>query len=149
MYWMSWKTQTDGYGWDWCNKWRRLKPYADGDESQWPRIVWHADHEGNGVILYPGKDADAEPISCMRLENIRDGCEDFEYFYLLREKIKEARQSARREELEGLCREAEGLLVIPDDMIEDAERNLADPHLLLDHRTKVAEKLEELTKVVK
>jgi len=42
---------------------------------------------GEGALLYPGKDAGFEgPVASIRLKNIREGMEDYEYFALL-EKI--------------------------------------------------------------
>ena len=39
---------------------------------------------GEGYMIYPGAPAGIDgPVSCMRLKNIRDGMEDFEYFALL------------------------------------------------------------------
>ncbi len=48
---------------------------------------------GDGVLLYPGKDG---PIGSIRLANLRDGLEDYEYLWLLAQKtgkIDVARQS--------------------------------------------------------
>jgi len=150
MYWLSWKTQTDGYGWDWCNKWQRLGPY-EGQEgsSGWPRIAGHVKASGTGMIFYHGKDVDAQPIASIRIENMRDGCEDFEYFHLLREKIKIAKARKGQEPLRRLCQEAEQLLRIPENIIKDADRNIADPCLILKHREKVAEKIETLNQALK
>ncbi|HOZ49039.1 MAG TPA: DUF6067 family protein [Candidatus Hydrogenedentes bacterium] len=44
------------------------------------RIRWNDD----GALFYPGKDAGIEgPIASMRLKNLRDGMEDYEYFVVL------------------------------------------------------------------
>ena len=42
-------------------------------------------------MLYAGKDG---PIGCIRLANIRDGLDDYEYLWLLKEKGKEAQTKA-------------------------------------------------------
>lgn len=43
---------------------------------------------GEGALLYPGKDADFDgPVSSIRLKNIREGMEDYEYFAVLEKAI--------------------------------------------------------------
>ncbi len=54
-----------------------------------PRNPWdnptHGDHwNGEGMLFYPGTDAGINgPIASVRLKNLRDGMEDYEYFILL------------------------------------------------------------------
>jgi len=40
---------------------------------------------GDGNLIYPGPES---PLSSIRLENIRDGLEDYEYLRLLGEKVE-------------------------------------------------------------
>lgn len=41
-------------------------------------------YNGGGYLFYPGKPCGIDgPVSCMRLKNLRDGMEDYEYFLLL------------------------------------------------------------------
>ncbi len=47
---------------------------------------------GDGVLLYPG---DKGPIGSIRLANLRDGLEDYEYLWLLAEKLKNVEQARR------------------------------------------------------
>ena len=55
-----------------------------------PRNPWdnptHGDHwNGEGMLFYPGTDAGIDgPIASVRLKNLRDGMEDYEYFVLLK-----------------------------------------------------------------
>ena len=46
----------------------------------------YGDHwNGEGMLFYPGKDAGIDgPIASIRLKNLRDGMEDYEYFVLLK-----------------------------------------------------------------
>ena len=45
---------------------------------------------GEGILLYPGAPYGINgPVSCIRLEQIRDGQEDYEYFYMLTDYIAE------------------------------------------------------------
>ena len=57
------------------------------------RDVWNdpaplSGQPGDGYLLYPGKDYDVYgPIGTMRLESIREGNEDYEYFWMFSENI--------------------------------------------------------------
>jgi hypothetical protein len=49
-----------------------------------PTFAHPQHYNGGGYLLYPGVPCGIEgPVSCMRLKNIRDGLEDYEYFVLL------------------------------------------------------------------
>jgi glycosyl hydrolase family 123 len=58
--------------------------WGSPDRNPWDdpgfRIRWN----GDGFLFYPGDDAGIEgPVASMRLKNLRDGMEDYEYFVLL------------------------------------------------------------------
>jgi len=58
--------------------------WGSPDRNPWDdpgfRIAWN----GEGALFYPGNDAGIEgPVASMRLKNLRDGMEDYEYFALL------------------------------------------------------------------
>lgn len=56
----------------------------------WNDPVSWWDVNGDGFMTYPGKRYGLlTPISTVRLESIREGKEDYEYFFLLEDKIKE------------------------------------------------------------
>lgn len=74
--------------------------WGSPDRDPWDdpgfRIRWN----GDGALFYPGTDAGIEgPVASIRLKNLRDGMEDYEYFALL-----EARGG--REALEEIVRAA-------------------------------------------
>ncbi len=55
--------------------------FALGDDHGWPHAGAYA---GEGMLLYPGGDAGlAGPVGTIRLKNIREGFEDFEYLAIL------------------------------------------------------------------
>lgn len=58
--------------------------WGSPDRNPWHdpgfRIRWN----GEGALIYPGNDAGIEgPVASIRLKNLRDGMEDYEYFALL------------------------------------------------------------------
>jgi hypothetical protein len=56
--------------------------------NPWDSPGFRVNFNGEGMLFYPGDDAGIEgPIASIRLKNLRDGMEDYEYFVLL-EKAK-------------------------------------------------------------
>jgi hypothetical protein len=59
-------------------------------------------YNGEGALIYPGKDAGFEaPVPTIRLKNIREGMEDYEYFALLE---KATGRQVAEEEVLGVTR---------------------------------------------
>jgi hypothetical protein len=104
---------------------------------------------GDGRFLYPPRPrADKAttpcletPVNSMRWENLRDGMEDYEYFWLLREAIHKAQASSVKAKL---IPEAQKLLEIPPEISQDLTHFTTDPRLLLKHREHVARMIEAL-----
>jgi len=64
--------------------------WGSPDRDPWDdpgfRIRWN----GDGFLFYPGADAGVEgPIASIRLKNLRDGMEDYEYFHILDQQRKQ------------------------------------------------------------
>jgi len=63
--------------------------WVNGDPWNNPN---YSGRNGNGYFLYPPKTPSATPvISSIRLELLREGIEDYEYLYMLKELVKQAR----------------------------------------------------------
>ena len=161
-YWLCWKYQVKGYGWDWINKWRLLKPYdkthdefAAGvheDEpsasresiakpsSTWPRIPWEI-RDNDMCMFYPGQTAEDGPVGSIRMELIRDGIEDHEYFALLREKLEGLKKTQPDHRV---VEPAAKLLAVPEDIAASIREYTLDASLLLRYREELAEALEEM-----
>ncbi len=82
-FWVAWRFQYTGWlHWE-LNVWTNN---LEGDK-RWPEVPWDPARSGirNGEVgrIYPGPDA--TPLPSVRLENMRDGIEDYDYFWLLRE----------------------------------------------------------------
>ena len=83
--WICWKYGARGFECWSPNAWGvnfQKKP------DKWPKVPWVAntfgEYNGDGYLLYPG--ADLKPCSSIRLDALRDGLEDYEYLWLLKEK---------------------------------------------------------------
>ena len=105
--WLNWKYQVKGTLYWGLNVWDKNKPGTDG--KRWPEVPWninsYANFNGDGQLVYPGPNGTL--LSSLRIEAIRDGAEDYEYFYLLQDLIGrlEARQPKNTALIEA-CRQA-------------------------------------------
>jgi hypothetical protein len=106
---------------------------------------------GDGRFLYPPRrDPNRAPtpsldgpINSVRWENLRDGMEDYEYFWLLQQEVH--RVSALHGE-SGLVKEAREQLTVPASVSADLTHFTTDPRLLLAHRDRIARLLEQLAR---
>ena len=104
---------------------------------------------GDGRFLYPpAKDAETNsspcldgPVNSVRWENLRDGMEDYEYFWLLKQAVERAEAAGVPA---GVLHEARQLLVVPPEVSMDLTHFTTDPRLLLAHRDRVARMIEQL-----
>ncbi len=66
--------------------------WSSPQRNPWDSPGFRVNFNGEGMLFYPGEDAGVEgPITTIRLKNLRDGMEDYEYFTLLeKRKGKEA-----------------------------------------------------------
>ena len=83
----------------------------------------------------------AGPVSSIRWEMLRDGLEDYEYFWLLQNALKRAAKSGISSAVISSARQ---LLLIPQKIIQDKTHFTRDPQPLYQHRRQVAEAIEAL-----
>jgi len=116
-----------------------------------PRGVRRHWGNGDGRFIYPppaaavpGKSGPepviAPPVSSIRWEMIREGVEDYEYLYLLRELIDKNRSRLSEDEI----RRYEALLDVPTAITTDMTTFTTDPAPIYEHRRAVAEAIEAL-----
>jgi len=105
---------------------------------------------GDGRFLYPPRAAAATnapclepPVTSFRWENLRDGMQDYEYLWLLRQAIERNRTSNPRTTAVAA---AEKLLNIPVEVSEDTRHFTTDPRRILEHRDRVARLIEDLSR---
>ena len=117
-------------------------------KGQWPAKPWKPyiincfNHKrqyknGMGNYVYPGKDGRILPS--LRLENLRDGVEDYEYLVMLRKLIANSPEST-------LAKRAAKLLRVPAQVAQAVNCYSAEPENLMKYRNKVALMIEELKK---
>ena len=84
--WMSYYNEADGFLFWHTNNWYRGTKYMNEASSFQPdfRLFVIGGAAGDGQFLYPGKD---RPFPSIRLANIRDGSEDYDYLKLLEQAV--------------------------------------------------------------
>ena len=105
---------------------------------------------GDGRFLYPPKEVfqsnercEKGPVSSIRWEMLREGMEDYEYFWLLRDLIR------RVEEKDGklaILRRARELLEVPQNVTASLTEFSKKPEPIYQHREKLARMIVELQK---
>lgn len=95
IWWQAYQQKMDGFLYWGLNVWSHkdnnylIDPEKDGPRLKWGVTTgtgkgdWTDTLSGDGILLYPGKEG---PYGSIRLDNIRDGLEDYEYLWLLQER---------------------------------------------------------------
>jgi hypothetical protein len=101
---------------------------------------------GDGCLLYPGKIYE-KPMSSIRLELMRDGIEDYEYFWILNKYIKQLEKKPKSRKYRVLLRNAKKELKIGSEIIKDLKIYTLAPEVLMEKRKKVARQIEKIKKI--
>lgn len=123
---MSW---TSGYG------------LSEGARQPWGN--------GDGRFFYPPNRDPADtstkylegPVPSIRWELLRDGVEDYEYFWLLRSEVERLKQSGADP---SAYAEAERLLDVPAEVCADLTHFALTPEPIHSHRARLAQAIEQL-----
>jgi hypothetical protein len=137
--WMCWHYDLDGYLCFTSTSYMGMNPqFKMKPEDRWPHSPWvWQDAEGGmgqNYYIYPGPDG---PAASLRLAQLRDGIEDFDYLHLLQERLDQLRALKRPADAPFL-KEAQSLLILAPDLLTSASQYTADGSRLLERRTKVA-----------
>jgi len=101
---------------------------------------------GMGNFIYPGKDGKLLPS--VRLENLRDGLEDYEYLKEL-EKAVQKLKAADGKNNDPLLNEAEALLTVPANVAVAVNNWSTDPEHLLQYRNHIGEVISRINEKTK
>ena len=134
------KFQPDGFLYYSMTIWRDNKPIITGPYTTWNPVSWTIYH-GDGCIFCFGKDG--RPIPTIRLENYRDGLEDYAYHCILREAVRRMKHVEKRttEQTDWLS-EAEKALVVPDALVHSMSVFSQDPQTTAEWRLTIAKIIE-------
>ncbi|MDP4205586.1 MAG: DUF4091 domain-containing protein [Bacteroidota bacterium] len=142
-YWNSTTASPDGYL---QNPWENPMSYVVGYGFAKGKIqAWG---NGDGRYIYPPKQDPnndhrknlEEPVTSIRLEILREGMEDYDYFKILEKLIGEAPASKK-----ALATKASRLLYFDKNFFINGETYSKDPQILLDRRAHIAMMIEKLS----
>lgn len=160
--WQTWQRKIDGIlVWS-TNYWTSSAAFPDGFQDPYedpmgyvsgystPKGVKRHWGNGDGRFIYPPQIASvpgktsgpviAKPVSSIRWEMLREGIEDFEMLWLLRDLLKQKGSRLSSERRKAI----EALLTVPPEITTDMTTFTKSPKPIYDHRSKVAQAIEEL-----
>lgn len=169
--WQSWQYDVQGLL-IWATLWwHSPTAYPDSLQDPWEDpMSWVSGYgtpagtrspwgNGDGRFLYPPRrdpntattPALDGPVNSVRWENLRDGMEDYEYFWLLAQEVQriehvlgeDSGRAASTETTTALA-EAKGLLQVPRTVSLDLTHFTTDPREILAHRHRLARMIESL-----
>lgn len=138
---LSHKYRVDGFlyylvnnGWE-----RNRKVISSGPYTQWDGASCANSQgkwaNGDGNLIYPGPE---RPLSSIRLENIRDGLEDYEYLHLLAEGVERVSKLPATTARQAFLDRARPLLTVPDTVARSVVDYTLDPHAVEQWRAQLA-----------
>ncbi len=163
--WQTWQRRIGGILVWTSNYWTSSAAYPDGAQNPYEDPMgWRSGYStpkgekrpwgnGDGRFLYPPEAAAmpglagpdpvvAPPASSIRLEMLREGIEDWEYLYLLRELIKKCKAAGTQQDLAPY----EALLEVPESITRDMTTFTTDPKPIYARRKQIAEAIERLSR---
>lgn len=153
--WYCWMYGVDGFEhWSSNYFWRNVRK-GEPMDKKWPNVPWDSRtyyyFNGEGQLVYPGPEGAV--YSSIRLENFRDGMEDYEYLFKLKESLSG---------IEGISSDSEinqiRQLLSPENYLlykyprkikvtlENTLRYPDQPERIMETRKKIAEAIEKLQK---
>ena len=134
---MAAKYRPDGFLYYQTSHWNSTKPITSGPFLEWPAESYPG-YNGDGNWTYPGPDS--TPLASIRLENFRDGLEDYAYVKILEMRLKEAKKSGQDPLW---CSKAEKALIVPAALVNSMRNYSRDPNVLRAWRAGIASLIED------
>jgi len=136
----------------WGVGWLTYDPYEYGWHSyirqsgEPGQHFWIRYPNGDGFLLYPGEPiGHPGPVSSIRLEQAREGVEDYEYLYLLKHLVEQAKSSGKdTTKAQAALQSAADLITIPNPGGRYSSKILPEPERLYQTRESLAEAIEQI-----
>ena len=107
-----------------------------GPFTEWDPCAFSEPFNGEGYLAFPGPNG--RPIASIRLENFRDGLEDYAYWTILNAKVTSANSSSDQ----SWMREARQALLVPEKLVKSGHEFSRDPRVLYTYRETLAGLIE-------
>jgi hypothetical protein len=129
---MTAKMRPDGFLYYQISIWNSEKPITSGPFTDWNPRSWTTYH-GDGAWTCVGPDG--TPLPTVRLENFRDGLEDFAYVRILEDLVKQRAADTGNPWLA----EAKAALAVPESLVKSMTEYSRTPQTLYAWRNRLAE----------
>jgi len=138
---MTAKCRPDGFLYYALSIWNDNKPISSGPFTEWNPVSWTTYH-GDGSLLCSGPGG--KPVPTIRLENYRDGMEDFAYVCILEEIIRqyEAKQESLSADETQWLEEARAASPVPENLVKTMAEYSHNPHEVYAWRNLVADLID-------
>ena len=132
----------DGFLYYQISRWRNnSEPITSGPFTDWNPNSF-SKYNGDGSLVYPGPDS--TPLSSIRLENFRDGLDDYAYIIILDEIIRQYEAKPELDTTEEAWLEAATSAVrIPWDIVKERYSFTYDPTDVYAYRETLAQLIEK------
>ena len=138
---MAAKYRPDGFLYYSLSIWNKNKPIESGPFTDWNPVSWTTFH-GDGSLLCSGPGG--KPVPTIRLENYRDGLEDFAYVCILQEIIR--RHKAKGDELTAAQKQwladAVAAIQVPETLVQSLKEYSHNPDDLYAYRRRIADLID-------
>ena len=147
---MSYKYQTGGFLYYMLNQWKfNEHPILWGPYTKWSagngKSPTRCFANGDGNVFAAGPNG---PLSTIRMENIRDGLDDYEYFYALGQLTEQVRAMQPSERTKAFLKRADHLLSVPNHVVNTLDDFTYEPCELGDLRQAIAETVLDAKRVL-
>jgi hypothetical protein len=138
--WQYWRYNITGFLYYLINLYEQVENWNQNG-PKWPEHPWNPlsfNTNSDGILMYPGPDMTS--LASTRLENIRDGIEDFEALAILRDITVRMEQ---QEDSEGLLSHAREVLAVRPDVTSSWTEYTQEPGRIASARAEVDISIEE------
>lgn len=137
---MTSKYRPDGFLYYQISIWNSQAPIDHGPFTDWNPRSWTTYH-GDGAWTCVGPEG--TPLATIRLENFRDGLEDYAYAGILEATIAKVEASPElRTGRADWLKDAKALLTVPSEVVKSLTEYTRDPSELYQYRHSLAEAIE-------
>ncbi|MGQ9731936.1 MAG: glycoside hydrolase domain-containing protein [Candidatus Zipacnadales bacterium] len=142
---MTVKYRPDGFLYYQISIWNSKRPIENGPFTDWDPRSWTTYH-GDGSWTCAGPNG--TPLATVRLENFRDGLEDYAYALELERTVQEFVQKERLTPKEqAWLDKAQQALSVPPQVVESLVKYTHNPDILYEWRNQMAELIEQAAKI--
>jgi hypothetical protein len=138
---MTARQRPDGFLYYQISIWNSRTSITNGPFTDWEPRSWTTYH-GDGSWTCTGPDG--TPLPTVRLENFRDGLEDYAYVCVLEEIVRqfEARSASLSAAERQWLAESKGALVVPEALVKSMTEYARDPALLYSWRNRLGDLID-------